>query len=167
MKVGITGHQNLGGGDAVAWLRETIRTVVEETSVSEGFTCLAKGADQLYAEILLEKLLPYTVVLPCEEYETTFGLPEDLANFRRLHDKAVHIIKMPFREPSEVAYLHAGQFIADNSDLLIAIWNGLPAKGLGGTGDIVKYAIAKNKATLHINPVTQTATKLKRLPPLE
>jgi hypothetical protein len=160
MKVGITGHQNLGSDDTIMWLRERISAVLDENPVTEGFTCLAKGADQVYAEILLGKFIPYTFVRPCQGYEGTFRLPSDLVNFERLRKDAAHTIEMPFQDPSESAYLRAGQFIVDNSELLIAVWDGLPAKGMGGTGDIVSYALSKKKAAMHINPITQMTKKL-------
>jgi hypothetical protein len=160
MKIGVTGHQNLGGQDVVAWLREEISVVLEVARLPEGFTCLAKGADQLYAEILLTKSLPYTFVQPCHKYESTFITAEDLANFRRLYREAARIVEMPFQDPSESAFLSAGQFIVDTCELMIAVWDGRPAKGLGGTADVVSYAVAKRKATVHLNPVTQLGIRL-------
>jgi hypothetical protein len=160
MKIGVTGHQNLGGRDVVAWLGEEIRAVLEDAKLPEGFTCLARGADQLYAEILLRKSLPYTFVQPCRKYESTFTTAEDLADFRRLHREAAHVVEMPFQDPSESAFLSAGQFIVDNSELMIAVWDGCPAKGLGGTADIVRYAASKRKTTVHLNPVTRLAIRL-------
>ena len=34
----------------------------------------------------------------------------------------------------------AGKAIAERSDLVLAVWDGRPAGGLGGTADVVKYA---------------------------
>ena len=46
-------------------------------------------------------------------------------------------VAMPFVESSEDAYFAAGSYIADESDVLLAVWDGRPSGGLGGTGDIV------------------------------
>jgi hypothetical protein len=34
----------------------------------------------------------------------------------------------------------AGAIVADRCERLIAVWDGRPALGLGGTGDVVRYA---------------------------
>ena len=72
MNVGITGHQHLGSSETEAWVRETLRRLIEAYRVTHGFTCLAAGADQLYAELLASQGISYTPVLPCRRYEEAF-----------------------------------------------------------------------------------------------
>jgi hypothetical protein len=36
--------------------------------------------------------------------------------------------------------------------VLIALWDGKKANGVGGTGDVVAYAKEQRKPILHINP---------------
>jgi hypothetical protein len=38
--------------------------------------------------------------------------------------------------------MRAGEKVVDLSDTLLAVWDGLPAKGYGGTADVVTYARA-------------------------
>jgi hypothetical protein len=40
----------------------------------------------------------------------------------------------------EEAYYAAGRYIVDHADRLIAVWDGDPPRGLGGTADVVDYA---------------------------
>ena len=42
------------------------------------------------------------------------------------------------------------EYMVDNSDYVIAVWNGKPS----GTGNTVKYAKKKNKVALLVNPKT-------------
>ena len=44
-------------------------------------------------------------------------------------------------------------------DLIFAVWTGKPAKGKGGTADIVAYAIDKKIPVVHINPLERTVTR--------
>jgi hypothetical protein len=44
-------------------------------------------------------------------------------------------------------------------DLLVAVWNGAPARGLGGTADIVSYARECGRATVIIDPARRTVTR--------
>ena len=39
--------------------------------------------------------------------------------------------------------------------MLIAIWDGLAAKGLGGTADIVRFAQSRSMRVLHIDTVAR------------
>lgn len=58
---------------------------------------------------------------------------------------------MDFFECSEYAFLKAGKHMVQKSDIIFAIWDGQKAKGLGGTADIVEYAISVEKEVIHLN----------------
>lgn len=66
---------------------------------------------------------------------------------------------LPRKASDEESYLAAGQKVVDLSNMMIAVWNGKPAAGLGGTADIVDYALQKKKQLYHINPLTHVVTK--------
>lgn len=51
-------------------------------------------------------------------------------------------------------YQKTGEYLVDNCNILFAIRNGKPAKGIGGTDDIVKYARESDKYIIHINSDT-------------
>ena len=63
-----------------------------------------------------------------------------LGQFRSLLERADTVEKLTYHEPSEDAFLAAGRRVVENSDLFLAVWDGQPAKGKGGTADIVEYA---------------------------
>jgi len=159
MKVGITGHQNLGEVETVAWVEKNLKDVVLKYNVHRGFTSLAIGADQLFAQILRDEDIPYTAILPCREIEKTFHTPAHLENYRRLLKHAAAVETLDFIDPAEIAFFEAGKRVVDLADLVIAVWNGQPAKGLGGTGDAVKYALDQKKRVVHINPINQQVTE--------
>lgn len=104
-----------------------------------GVSCLAAGSDQLFARLLLEAGGVLHTVIPSHGYEQTFG-PADLASYRRLSSAAAQTVVLDFDEPGETAFHAAGRHIVDRCDLLLAVWDGEPARGLGGSGDIVSYA---------------------------
>ncbi len=160
MKVGITGHQNIGSGETIKWVTNTLTAYINTISIELGLTSLAIGADQLFAHLLQHSNIPYTVIIPCDNYERTFSDTASLQNYQALLNTSFNNFHLPFHEPTEAAFYQAGKEIVDRSDMIIAIWNGQPAKGLGGTGDIVKYAIANKKHIYHINPATQKVTEL-------
>lgn len=151
MIVGITGHQNLG--DARAWVRQVIAEEVAQRRVARGLTSLATGADQLFAEVLLEIGVPYETLIPCARYEHTFTDAAARTQFQRLLATSVRVEQLPYDNCSEHCFLAAGQRIVIGCELLVAVWNGEPARGLGGTGDIVSFARSRRRSWIHIDPV--------------
>jgi hypothetical protein len=155
--LGITGHRYLAEIDKIrSGLEGAIESLV--TSYQKAnfrvLSALAEGADQLVTARLL--LLPRTrlwVVLPFPEDEylerfTSLAVKED---FQTLIKRADRIIKMPVEGSQGDGYLNAGRYIVNHSDVLIAIWDGKPAQGEGGTGDLVTQAQNLNMPLIWIH----------------
>jgi hypothetical protein len=124
-----------------------------------GISSLAVGADQLFASLALELGGELRVVLPFPTYAETFAPGKDLDGYRDLLARARAIEVLPATASREQSYLAAGQRVVDLSDWMIAVWNGKQAAGLGGTGDIVRYAVEGDKRVLHIDPTTKGVTQ--------
>lgn len=155
MIAGITGHRELGDKEKIHWVVKIIEDIININNISYGFTCLAAGADELFAEQLREKNINYTAIIPCLDYDTTFET-KDLNNFIRSRAKAFSIIELNNNKPSQRAFSEAGKLVVDSIEILVAVWDGKKARGLGGTGDIVEYAKSKSKKIVHLNPLTKT-----------
>lgn len=154
MIIGVTGHQRLEDPAAWEWVRAALNDILEEHPGAVGISSLAIGADQLFAESVLSHNMKLISVIPCLEYVDTFDQTA-VAMYKSLLSSATEKIQLSFIAPSEKAFYAAGKKIADLADILVAIWDGQPAKGLGGTGDIVKYAEEQHKDIIHINPISQ------------
>jgi hypothetical protein len=140
MKIGASGHQNIPF-QAIAHVRQRITDIISIANKNlVGITSLAAGVDQLFASLILEHGGQLHVIIPCHGYETTFPEKIDLDRYWSLLSKAHKVETLSYPQPSEDAYLEAGRHVVDNSDLLIAVWDGKPARGKGGTADIVYYA---------------------------
>jgi hypothetical protein len=161
MNVGFTGHQNIGPERVVEWVRATISEQVERYRVTHGYTCLAAGADQLFAQVLEKKGLGFSAIIPCADYETTFDDSSDRDRYYALLSSAAESIQVGSGPPSEDAYYCAGREIVSRAQLVFAVWDGKKAKGLGGTADIVAFALDKGKAVIHINPNTSLIEEIK------
>jgi hypothetical protein len=118
---------------------------------------LARGADRLGAEVALQVGYELYVPMPfpADEYRNDFGgresplevplgAAEDMAEFEGLLGRAgdAWLALDGDRDHQLMAYEAVGRFVARHSDVLIAIWDGAPAAGRGGTGDVVRYALA-------------------------
>jgi hypothetical protein len=160
MRVGITGHRSLTGDGAWAWAAEQLKATLEAMpSPIIGVTSLAVGSDQMFAEAVLKLGGRIEVVIPFEGYPETFD-SHGRSNFYRLCQMCSRTQVLAPRNSKEESYLAAGREVVDSSDLLVAIWDGQPARGLGGTGDVVDYAVGKKKPVIHINPVQRTLTRV-------
>ena len=114
---------------------------------------LAEGADRLVTEearnfaVRLHAPLPF----PQPEYEEDF--PKTAPEFRALLQGAdkLELDGAHSLSRAEASYLEVGRFVVRNCDLLIAIWDGQPARGPGGTGDIVQFAAEFGVPVWHID----------------
>jgi hypothetical protein len=151
MVVGITGHQHIPP-EARAHIASGIDNVLQPQRVELiGVCSLAVGADQLFAQAVLNLGGALHVVLPCECYDEAFSGP-DLLRFRELLGNAARIETLAHAEPTEEAFLDAGHRVVDICDVLVAIWDGKPARGLGGTADVVDYARSVGREIVIIWP---------------
>jgi hypothetical protein len=60
--------------------------------------------------------------------------------WRRLLEHAEHVRVITENGTREDAYLDCGMATVDGADVLLAVWDGEPARGKGGTADVVSYA---------------------------
>ena len=159
MKLGVTGHQRLD--DSTAWDWVGTRIVQELKTVPPPFTvvsALAIGADQFVSKVILDEGGTLYVVLPFAGIERTFEA-SDVQGFRALLERA-EVETLSTSGTDEDSYLAAGKRVVDLCDRLFAVWDGQPAKGKGGTGDIVAYAISQKKPIVHFNPLMRTVTHI-------
>ncbi|WP_344151672.1 hypothetical protein [Kribbella yunnanensis] len=118
---------------------EAIRVVLGGHADINGVTCLAKGADQIFAQAVLDSGGQLTVVLPSLNYREAKVKPANLARFDDLLSRA-DVVYMPFDEAGRTAYMAASEELVSRSELLVAVWDGKPAGGYGGTADVVEHA---------------------------
>ncbi|SDP57547.1 hypothetical protein SAMN04487905_105285 [Actinopolyspora xinjiangensis] len=141
IRVGITGHSSLTPRTREmvrAALRTTLRPHVQHGL--HGVTCLARGADQLFAHAVRDVGGSYEVVLPADDYRDAKVKPDDLPEFDTLVEYATTVHIMPFSTSGRAAYQAASAHILDTVDWLVAVWDGQPSDGAGGTGDTVAAA---------------------------
>ena len=154
-RIGVTGHRRLDDPEAWPWVASAMREQLAGIAPPLiAVTSLAVGADQLLARLVIERGGTIHAVLPFTDLERSFSR-EDLPAYLELAKLAtVEVLDTPGTD--EDAYLAAGQRVVQLSDIVIAVWNGKAAKGKGGTGDIVAYAISRGVPLIQIDPVSRT-----------
>lgn len=137
-RIGVTGHRSIPLSALPSVLSELRRQL--GGSDLEAVSSLAAGADQLFADLALDRGVPVTAVIPGMDYEAHLDDDATRAAYRRILGSCTDVVDLPLQPTHEEAYFAAGRWIVDHCDRLIAVWDGCPARGLGGTGDVVAYA---------------------------
>jgi hypothetical protein len=160
--IGVTGHRKLGSAPSFA---NDLKTAIERISqVMPRFkktllqftilSPLAEGADRMVVrEILRIPNSVLEVILPFEkdDYVKDFKTTKSKAEFEELLSHAKSIKVLPYKDNRNEAYAQVGLYVVDHCDVLIALWNGLPAAGRGGTQEVVKYAKEIKRPLIWIN----------------
>jgi hypothetical protein len=138
-RIAISGHRGLPSRTADL-VDKAIRAGLAELAPDvTGISCLADGADQIFARAVTDLGGKLEVILPANEYRA--GLPaEALPEFDRLFALAAAVRRMPFTESTSEAHMEASKAMIGQADELYAVWDGLPARAYGGTADVVTYA---------------------------
>jgi hypothetical protein len=140
--VGMTGHAGLPPPTVelvTAALRDTLGAYVPNLV---GVTMLGPGADQLFARVVLSLGGTLHVVQPTtgSQYRDGFTDPDAQRGYDELYGQASHVQVLAHTESTEQAHMDGGKAVVDRSSVLVAVWDGQPSRGLGGTGDVVAYA---------------------------
>lgn len=127
---------------------------------------LAEGADRVVARAVLDYpggrldvVLPLTV----EDYLEDFETEESKKAFRELLARCRRPVRLRTRRIAEdrhdpgdraelrrEAYFQVGRYVVDHCDVLIAVWDGQPARGRGGTAQVVEYAKEQNRPIIRV-----------------
>lgn len=140
MRVAITGHRQLPM-ETARLVESGLRTEIHGFSATGlmGLSCLAEGADSIFARLVLDHGGRLSVIIPASRYRA--GLPEPHhATFDALCAAASEIVELDYVDATPQSYLAAGLRMLETADHLIAVWDGRPPRGPGGTADIVTAA---------------------------
>ncbi|MBB5052779.1 hypothetical protein HNQ36_002753 [Afipia massiliensis] len=153
MQVGITGHQDRRGIDW-DWVGNALRAELRSRrGVTKALSSLAAGSDQVFARAALSIGIPVMAVIPMDGYERFFA-PEARKEYEDLVSQC-EVKVLNWVGDERAGFFAAGKFIVDNSDLLFAVWDGEESKGLGGTANVVTFAVRASRQVVHFNPITK------------
>ena len=124
---------------------------------------IADGADQVAAEVALELGWELQAVLPFERahYRSTLANHGARERFDALLDRATCVLELPGAAGHDLdAYVMTGRATVAHCDILIAVWDGLPPRGRGGTGEVVQLALTRGTAVAHVPLEPEAPTRL-------
>ena len=139
-RLAVTGHRRLTEPTAEL-VSAAMHTEIGKRSDNDlvGLSCIADGADALFAKAILDHDGALHVIVPAQKYRES--LP---AGYHRIYDaliaRAELVIALDHVESDSEAHMAASLRMIAEADELIAVWDGQPARGYGGTADVVHTA---------------------------
>ena len=124
---------------------------------------LAEGADRIVARagLALDADLQCPFPFHIEEYCRDFTSEASRDEFQALLAKASAVFQADGeRDADSHAYERIGRIVLEQSDFLIAIWDGEPAAGRGGTTQIMDEALEQNVPVIWLHASQQKAPSI-------
>ena len=138
-RIAISGHRGLTGPTAIMVDKAIRAALAGLTPDVTGVSCLADGADQIFARAVTDLGGALEVVIPAARYRA--GLPEEAqGEYDLLLSHAAAVRRLPFDESTPESHMAASELMTNEVDELFAVWDGKPSRGHGGTADVVAYA---------------------------
>lgn len=155
--VGFTGHRHLADpARARACLGEALDMLAQQAAGE--WICVssvALGSDVLFAHLAIDRKLAWQALLPFPQGE--FRKDFDTRNWSEVEallTRADAVTVLGGEGEREEAYLDCGIETVNACDVLLALWDGEPARGRGGTAEVVTYARELGKPLIVIDPTT-------------
>ena len=163
VRVGVTGHRSLANpaeaGKGIVAAFERINDLfgsIGAPVVLNAISSLAMGADQLLAQAVLETpggMLEVPLPYAADDYRRE-NFPDRASKdeFDALLSRAALVETAPPTSSPEEGYERAGKYVVDRCDVLVAVWDGQPGRGRGGTAEVVTYALRSRVPLLVVPP---------------
>ena len=158
--VGFTGHRHVKNPEAVAELiRKELPALRKPGSEIMAMSSFAIGGDTIFAQEALRAGLKWIAMLPMprEVFRNDFT-PEDWAVAEQLLAQAAEVRVAGHEKPQ--GYVDCGKATVDDSDIIMTLWDGLPARGAGGTAEVVAYARSVGREIVLFR---ETDTKVEKI----
>lgn len=161
LTIGVTGHRlNRISQRQLDRLTPQVRPLLARIAQAAGtpslslVSGLAEGADRHLARLALDEGYALHAVLPFKRqvYVHDFPGAASRREFEHLLARADQVTELPGRPGvASQAYHRAGQVLLDQADALLAVWDGRPAQGAGGTAEVVNAACSRRIPVIHVS----------------
>lgn len=164
MRIGFTGHRPnriaIGEQRCQEQLGFILAEIISAASrldaavVIDVVSAMAEGSDRMFARVAIACGATLHALLPFDRasYEKTFGDASTTTDFRELLNLCATVVELPGSlADTKLAYENVGRAIVDGTDIMIAVWDGKPSAGRGGTPEIIDYARCKGHPIFWIN----------------
>jgi hypothetical protein len=144
-RIGVTGHMNLTP-ESVPLVYQALRDALTPYATDKlvGISCIARGADSIFAQAVLDLGGQLEVLLPSSNYREAKVKPDHAEQFDELMRRAATVRVMPFDEANRNAYEAANEALLSSCERLFAVWDGQTGVDKGGTASVVESACSQS-----------------------
>ena len=152
INIAITGHRDIVVTKQLKVdLKSFFKQLKPKYKIVKLLSPLADGADRLVADIYLEVFqkeanlivpMPFNQKRYMEDFDNESK--EEFLEYLKIADKVFEV-----ENTQGCNYKSVGVYVADKSDILLALWDGTFNAKSGGTGDIVAYAREQGREVVH------------------
>lgn len=145
--VGFAGHRQLPDPAAAKLAIGRELAAIRETVSGElvGISSAAAGADLLFIDACAEAGMKTVILLPFSEdqFAADFDDPKEWERARQAIAAAWWCEVSPGGEPAPAAYHVVARQCIEIADRMLFLWDGQPARGLGGTAESVEESVRR------------------------
>ena len=155
MVIAVTGHRpdKLGKeydmkGPISKQIYTHLDNLVTQLQPSKLVTGMALGVDMLFANVAINRNIPFIAAIPCKSQEKRWPIQSQRLYNRIVNDPLCTKYYVTDKEYTSTCMQLRNVWMVDNCEVLIAVWDGSE----GGTANCVMYAVDKGKDIRRINP---------------
>jgi len=163
LAIGFTGHRKLED-ERICRIQILDFLTARQAStraILYGVSSVAAGGDLIFGESCLELGIPLRIFLPfpAEHFQKDF-IDSDWERATAIMRSALSVEVIGDGQQPEERYYECGIQIVQQSHFMLALWDGLPSRGRGGTAEIKDFALAIGKPVVWLNSETGTQQAL-------
>lgn len=157
MRVAITGHRpNKLGNDynmtspLITKIIEVLQGIIDEVKPTIMISGMALGIDTIWAILAHKNNIPLIAAIPCKNQDKMWP-QQSKSLYNDLISHPLTTVKYVTEEEYSLSCMQIrNEWMVDNCDLLIAVWDGTS----GGTGNCVRYlqSLGKEREIIIVNP---------------
>jgi hypothetical protein len=138
-RIAVSGHRGLPSETAMLVEAAIRKTLAEHGPEVRGVSCLADGADQIFARAVIDLGGTLEAVVCSERYreELPAGARDEYDSLMRA---AAKVHRLGYAQSTCESHMEGSRLMLDLAEELCAVWDGEPARGYGGTADVVAEA---------------------------
>ena len=161
LKIAVTGHRHITISEELEnSIIAILVNLIDQFEESDIYLLcpLAEGSDQLVAKLAkrfsrIKLVVP--LPLPMDDYLSDFDSENSKQQFSELLKIADDVMQLTAVQDHQLAYHNLGEYLVNECDCLLAIWNGIYTSKIGGSGEVVKMAINAKKPVywIYVKPI--------------
>lgn len=151
MIVGVTGHRSERIPN-MQYVKTQLGHAFNDLAARRVLQGMCEGTDLVAARKAYDMHIPFWAVIPWKGFRPPASIEGIWTNAKVYSEKVVYVSdSMIFTGPD--LYHARNRFIVDNSDVLVAVWDGFPR---GGSYQTIQYAKKKKKPIflIHVEKVS-------------